>query len=188
MSELEKISETFIKIKNQISHINYSYDILNLWSNIVGEQFSKNTFPIKFDKGIIYVSVSSNVWLNQINFFKLEIIKKYNEYYKNQLIKDIKFLIKKNDNLNNNNNFPTKKINNNKEIKIKLEILKEEDRKYIDKCVAIIEDNNLRVKLENFFSIIRRRELTLIKKGWKRCKKCNILFNSNNDDYCKFCK
>lgn len=183
MSDLEIISGNFIKIKRQFSDINYSYQILDIWPEIVGQQFSKNTSAERFVKGILYISVNSNTWLNQVNFFKIEIMNKYNKHFEKEVIKDIKFFLNK----NNNNNSESKNYKNKINKNINLESLPTEDKDYINKCTSSIEDEDLKNKLEKFFSVVRRKEITLINKGWKKCKKCSNLFNEN-EDICKLCR
>jgi hypothetical protein len=185
MSDLELISTHLIKIKKQFSIVNDSYKVIDIWENIVGEQFSKNTSVKKYSNRILYVSVRTNAWLNQINFFKNEIINKYNKHFEKEVIKDIKFSLNKNDSTSNKDtisvNYKTK-INENLNIKS----LSKEDKKFISKCICSIEDKELRNKLEKFFSIIRLRELTLINNGWKKCKKCLNIFKGEKCTFCKY--
>ena len=64
---------------------------LYLWDDIVGDQIARVTTPQKIEKNVLFVSVDSPVWRNELMFLKLKIIKDINKKLTGNSIKDIKF-------------------------------------------------------------------------------------------------
>jgi len=65
-----------------------------LWKKVVGRDISKQTEPNRIEQGILFVSVSNPVWMNELVFLKSEIIRKLNELIGQKAVKDIKFYLK----------------------------------------------------------------------------------------------
>ncbi len=61
------------------------------WDTVVGKEISNQTEPFKVVKGILFVKVKDNVWRNELQFFKNEIIEKLNNKIGKKIVKDIKF-------------------------------------------------------------------------------------------------
>lgn len=67
------------------------YEVLDLWSQIVGEQISKVTNAEILRDGKLFVSVKHSTWRNELVFLKNEIINKINKEMKSEVVKDIIF-------------------------------------------------------------------------------------------------
>jgi len=65
-----------------------------LWSKAVGQDIKKQTIPNRIEQGILYVSVSNPVWVNELVYLKSGIIKKLNDLIGQEAVKDIKFYLK----------------------------------------------------------------------------------------------
>ena len=57
------------------------------WESIVGTASARNTKPVKFNKDILTIAVSSPVWLTQARYYKSSFIEKINEF---ELLNDVK--------------------------------------------------------------------------------------------------
>ena len=66
-------------------------EALVLWNKIVGSKISKNTKPISIKKGVLEVKVSTATWKQELQFQKIEIIKKLNKKLNKNIVKEIKF-------------------------------------------------------------------------------------------------
>lgn len=67
--------------------------VYQIWRSIVGDLIAENAVPAAFKKNLLTVHVESSVWLHQLQFLKINIIKKINAAIKKDLIKDIKFIV-----------------------------------------------------------------------------------------------
>jgi len=71
------------KIKN--------YQVLENFSEIVGENIAKHAKAERIESGKLFLSVTSGVWRQELSFRKEEMIKKINNYYRQEIVKDIIF-------------------------------------------------------------------------------------------------
>ncbi|MCK9522419.1 MAG: DUF721 domain-containing protein [Proteobacteria bacterium] len=46
------------------------------WTHIAGEQLAQRTFPLKLQKGLLFVGVSSSTWMQQISFLRDELLQR----------------------------------------------------------------------------------------------------------------
>jgi len=65
-----------------------------LWNKAVGQDIRKQTVANRIEHSILYVSVTSPIWMNELVYLKSEIIKKLNELIGREVVKDIKFYLK----------------------------------------------------------------------------------------------
>ncbi len=78
--ELKSINET---IKN--------FSVIEDFEKIFPE-LKKIAIAKKVDKGTLFLHVENSVWKSELNFQKAKIVEKINSYYKEQILKSIKFL------------------------------------------------------------------------------------------------
>jgi hypothetical protein len=57
------------------------------WSQVFGDPLSRHTGPAEIDKGTLVIAVDTPVWLQQLKFFRQEMLEKLNGYG----IRDIRF-------------------------------------------------------------------------------------------------
>jgi hypothetical protein len=67
------------------------YDIIQKWGDIVGNKVASNSECLKVDNGILYVSVISSSWRQEMTFLKTEILRKIKTNFNCQSIEDIIF-------------------------------------------------------------------------------------------------
>lgn len=82
----ERFGQAFDKSKN-------SCMLFKFWKNVVGRKFEKLSIPYDIKGSILYVSVINPAVIQELNFFKKEIIEKYTPYADglNYKITDIRF-------------------------------------------------------------------------------------------------
>ncbi|MBK8552827.1 MAG: DUF721 domain-containing protein [Ignavibacteria bacterium] len=66
--------------------------ILNVWSDCVGEAIAKYSSPQELRKNKLFVRVENAAWRYELSLNKTEIIEKLNQKLKKKLIKDIIFI------------------------------------------------------------------------------------------------
>jgi len=67
------------------------YHICEHWEEIVGLQIALHTAPEKLSFDTLYLCVDSAPWMNQLTFFKKEIIEKTNRFLQKRIINEVFF-------------------------------------------------------------------------------------------------
>ena len=67
------------------------YDILKEFVKIFPD-LEEVAVPVKIERQILYLRVENSVWRSELNFNQKKIIEKINSYYKETVIKSIKFI------------------------------------------------------------------------------------------------
>ncbi len=67
------------------------YMALAHWEKAVGQEIARHTEPFRVDKGVMFVRVDNDVWRNELQYLKADIMEKINQYMKKPVIRDIKF-------------------------------------------------------------------------------------------------
>lgn len=65
--------------------------IMERWSEIVGDDISQHSCPVKFERGLMFVTVSNSVWCHHLFMLKESIISKLNRFIGEKIVKDIRF-------------------------------------------------------------------------------------------------
>lgn len=63
-----------------------------LWGEVVGEKISSHARPVRARGGKLFVEVDSSTWMNELLFYKGEIISKLNRRLRRRVIDDIIFV------------------------------------------------------------------------------------------------
>ncbi len=124
------------------------------WENIVGNDIARHAKPFKVKKGILYVEVTSSVWVHELQMMEPEIRNRINKYLEKNIINKIRFYPARSSRL-------FKKIDT-KEIKIapKVNKLSENQKKEIDKISSQIPDEDLKEHFEKAMESQAKRENT----------------------------
>ena len=69
------------------------YQIWEVWDSVVGEPIARKAQPHQIRNMILWVTVSSSTWMQQLEFMKQLIIDRLNERIGEKVIKDIRFRI-----------------------------------------------------------------------------------------------
>lgn len=76
-----------LNVENKINKAN----LFNHWREIVGEEISKRTKPKKLIKGLLFVSVTTSTWANELSLMSDQLIDKINSYVGRKVVKEIRF-------------------------------------------------------------------------------------------------
>lgn len=126
--------------------------VFKVWDEVVGDIIEKNTEPYFFKKGILFIGTTSSVWAQELSMMKQCLIKKVNDCFKKEKVKDIRFKVMNIKKDLKPNNEPVMK-NCLKETK-----LNQGDLKDIDVLVKDIKDNELRCELKKIMVIDKKRK------------------------------
>jgi len=66
-------------------------DVFVFWDKAVGERIAGVAKPTRILKGILFVSVKTGAWRNELSMRKQEIVGRLNEILADEIVKDIKF-------------------------------------------------------------------------------------------------
>ena len=92
ITELSTLINNFTsnpKIKSKLK----KFTIFNHWEEIAGKEIAAKTKPQKIFKGVLYISVSSSTWANELSMMSRQLINKINDFAGEPLINDLRFKI-----------------------------------------------------------------------------------------------
>jgi predicted nucleic acid-binding Zn ribbon protein len=69
------------------------YRIWDVWNSVVGEAIARQAQPQQMRAMVLWVTVSSSTWMQQLEFMKRQIIERINERVGETVISDIRFRI-----------------------------------------------------------------------------------------------
>ena len=185
MRKAASISE--IIMNEAKSNKNIMEEILRLhWKEIVGEALAKRSWLLYSKGGTLYIGVKNSVWLQQMQFFKRELIDNINNYMNNKVVRDI--VLKSSDTRRSrtmtvNNNSKEAEINRINTVNI---TLTPAEKEIIEKSASGITDEKLKEKFINVMVENKKREICLMKDGYKKCRICGELFEGEGSE-CSFC-
>ena len=90
MDSIGEVIKRAIKKPGSIRKIK-EYSIVAAWPQIVGQKLAANSYPVKIRDGTVIIVAKDNMWAAELKYMSALIIKKINEFLKEELIKDIKF-------------------------------------------------------------------------------------------------
>ena len=86
--------ENFLKKKKWIKKIK-GYQIISNWENLAGKEIARSSQPIKIQDKCLFLAVKSNVWANELNLRKGELIEKINREAGGKIISNILFKVRR---------------------------------------------------------------------------------------------
>jgi predicted nucleic acid-binding Zn ribbon protein len=69
-------------------------EVLNQWNEICPHVIAKHATPIGFKEKRLSLEVNSSAWLNELTFFKKELIDALNQRAGKKVIKEIRFYLR----------------------------------------------------------------------------------------------
>ena len=69
------------------------YRIWEVWDSVVGEAIARQAQPKQIRAMVLWVTVSSSTWMQQLEFMKRQIVERINERIGEKVISDIRFRI-----------------------------------------------------------------------------------------------
>jgi predicted nucleic acid-binding Zn ribbon protein len=67
------------------------YGVITRWSEVVGERIAAVARPERFERGVLFVSVSSAPWRAELTLRRQEIIDKINAAAGGTVVRDVRF-------------------------------------------------------------------------------------------------
>ena len=94
MSFPEKINSTLSSYFSQRGYLTSfkEFNVISNWKEIVGDEIADNSNCICVENKILYISIKSSSWRQEISYLKKDIIDKINTISQIFLIEDIVFL------------------------------------------------------------------------------------------------
>ncbi len=94
MSSPEKIDAVLISYLSDRGYLSLfkEYSVIYHWKEIVGEEIASISNCDVVENGILYVTVKSSVWRQEISFLKKDILQKIKTFVQCNSIYDIVFL------------------------------------------------------------------------------------------------
>ena len=71
-----------------------AYRVLAEWPEIMGQKLADHTRPVRLADKLLYVEVDDHVWLAQLKYMKMDMLRKIDRAIKPGLFKDLKFFLK----------------------------------------------------------------------------------------------
>ncbi|MEA2087564.1 MAG: DUF721 domain-containing protein [Candidatus Caldatribacteriota bacterium] len=86
--------EDFLKEKKWGKKIK-GYQIIGNWKNLAGKEIAQSSQPVKIEDRCLFLAVKSNVWANELNLRKGELIEKINREAGEEIISNILFKVRR---------------------------------------------------------------------------------------------
>jgi len=90
---IKRVLEDYFKKKKWQKKIKV-YQIINSWGDVVDKKIAQHSQPIKIQGETLFLRVKSNVWANELNLRKGEIINKINLKIGEKAISEILFKVR----------------------------------------------------------------------------------------------
>lgn len=88
---MQKISGILIKLLRQygLEGKVIEYTIAEKWEEIAGKIIASHTYPAGLHHKRLYVIVDSSTWVQELSFYKKELIEKVNNHFGKKIVSDI---------------------------------------------------------------------------------------------------
>lgn len=92
-TSLKQVLESVLKEHKLTSDID-AYKIFSLWGEVAGPVVANHCRPARLTNDILYVEVDDPIWLAQLRYMKLDILRKIDGRIKPGTFKDLKLFLK----------------------------------------------------------------------------------------------
>lgn len=150
------------------------------WSDIVGKDIAKSSWPISLRQGVLLVVVRNSVWCHHLCMLKENLIKKINIFIGDNIVTDIKYKV--------GSIKDSKGILQEEDVHKPLMLpLDKAEIKQADELVKEIDDIKLRNKVLSVLLKDLAHKKYCKKENWHSCKTCGILVKAE-ECYCTVCE
>jgi hypothetical protein len=132
--------------KNDMVQTMRQYAVWDCWDDVVGPTIAHKAQPEGIRNGILFVTVTSSVWMQELSFMKDMILEKLNKKMDTSMINDLRFKIGK---------IP---IPPHADGATALPPLENEDLAKIEQATSSIQDQEIRHSLQNLFAASVRKK------------------------------
>lgn len=97
-TEISHIMQQLLTMQqNPLSDQFLRWKIWVQWREIVGSSIAKNSAPVGYDRGVLYVWVKNSAWLQQMHFIKAALQEKINKQIGRDFVRVLRFTLNKNE-------------------------------------------------------------------------------------------
>jgi hypothetical protein len=151
------------------------------WKEIAGE-LSKKSEVLYIKNGVLYVSAENSLWIQHLNFKKMELLERCNEVLGGKYLVDLFFRAGK---VNLEKHFLSEESFMEDYDPEKIQLTPEEIHS-IRKSLDGVEDEVIREKLFSLNVGSKKKEKFLLGHGYKVCTNCHVLHNTEGE-LCTVC-
>ena len=83
--DLRKVLFEYIK-NTKMEKGFYNANIINAWPEMVGEKLAGFSAPFKYADRVLFIKIESSVWRNEFHYLEKDIIKRYNDHFKSEVV------------------------------------------------------------------------------------------------------
>ena len=151
-------------------------EVIQNWSRLVDESIAAQVVPVTIEHGVLFVSVESSAFKDQLKFFKEEILDAINETFGQSLVKEIRIA----------KSFQV--TERDKETVAPEEItLTAEEIKRCEEQAEKFSDEKLRATILSTLLAQAKGQKILRANNWHKCAKCSALCPPE-EIFCEVCK
>lgn len=155
--------------------------LVHKWRDVVGDVIADHTKIVSIKPPDMVISADNSMWMQELQMQKRRIIEAINKYYHQEVIKDIRFIMKRQSyvkaNTDTSISLPDEQIIT-KRINFADIVLSKEDVEAIDKSLEKTDNEELRAAFRKVQITARKREIYLEQHGYHRCKRCGMHMES----------
>lgn len=155
-------------------------ELIHHWKKIVGPSVASHCQIIDIKPPSISISVDTSVWLQQMNMQKRQLLNKINDFYKDEIITEIRLQIKRISTKVEEEQLLDYEIEADSFEKIDFStiVLTEADVREIDEAVRTCRDEKKAQLFRNILIRQKKKKIYLLQKGYKECEDCGVLIKS----------
>uniref|UniRef100_UPI0025DF7D0E DUF721 domain-containing protein n=1 Tax=uncultured Veillonella sp. TaxID=159268 RepID=UPI0025DF7D0E len=158
--------------------------LVHKWRDVVGDVIADHTKIVSIKPPDMVISADNSMWMQELQMQKRRIIESINKYYHQEVIKDIRFIMKRQSyvkaNTDTSISLPDEQIIT-KRINFADIVLSKEDVDAIDKSLEQTDNEELRAAFRKVQITARKREIYLEQHGYHRCGRCGMHMQSKRD-------
>ena len=164
--------------------------LVHNWRHVVGDVIADHTKIVSINPPDMVISADNSMWMQELQMQKRRIIEAINKYYRQEVITDIRFIMKRQSYVKADTNtfisIPDK-IGESKKINFADIVLSKEDVDAIDKSLEQTDNEELKAAFRKVQITARKREIYLEQHGYHRCGRCGMHMESKKE-ICPTCE
>jgi hypothetical protein len=147
---------------------------LLLWPQVVGEQMSKLTQPLRVRQGVLYIEAASHVVAQQLSLLKEAYLNRLNELLGEERLADLRFRVSRS----------LKTLPHEASEGEQLSLL---ERERLVRLLDELEDPHLREVFERLILAVAKRDQVRAAQGYKQCAVCGV-HHDGQGEICYYCE
>lgn len=151
--------------------------LVHHWHQVVGDVIAEHGKVVSIKPPLIIISVDTSMWMQELEMQKRRIIKAINEYYHEEVITDIRFIMRRQSYVKDK---APKTLDifdeqvQQKWIDLRPIVLAKEDVEAIDKTLEGTDNEALKAAFRKLQIYRRKKEIYMEQHGYYRCSRCGM--------------